>query len=169
MDVDVRTAAPIVEGIGFLATLVVWGVGFGWLSRRFERQADLFAARCVTPPAEQCDCPCSVHPNDSEELPGEGRVCATGAALFVSALDRVATLNGIPHEEYSWRHSSIGIRIRALTSLADDPNRVAQFERVIRRAKRFMMTFAVLGTAMAVGYWYFVSEPAFWQLHATTP
>ncbi|MCH9001928.1 MAG: M48 family metalloprotease [Planctomycetes bacterium] len=169
MDVDVRTAVPIVEGIGFLATLVVWGVGFGWLSRRFERQADLFAARCVTPPAEQCDCPCSVHPDDSEALPGEGRVCATGAALFVSALDRVATLNGIPHEEYSWRHSSIGIRIRALTSLADDPNRVAQFERVIRRAKRFMMTFAVLGTAMAVGYWYFVSEPAFWQLHATTP
>lgn len=169
MDIDVRTAVPIVEGIGFLATLVVWGVGFGWLSRRFERQADLFAARCVTPPAEQCDCPCSVHPDDSETLPGEGRVCATGAALFVSALDRVATLNGIPHEEHSWRHSSIGIRIRFLTSLADDPNRVARFERVIRRAKRVMLTCATLGTAIAVCYWFFVSEPAFLQLNATTP
>ena len=48
-------------------------------------------------------------------------------------------------------------------------NLVAIFERIMRRARGFMMTFAVLGTAMAVGYWYFVSEPAFWQLHATTP
>lgn len=169
IDADVRTAVPFVEGVGFLATLVVWGVGFGWLSRRFERQADLFAARCVTPPAEQCERPCSVHPDDSKALPGEGRVCATGAALFVSALDRVAMLNGIPHEEYSWRHSSIGIRIRFLTSLAGDPNRVARFERVIRRAKRGMFALAVFGTAMAVCYWFFMGEPAFLQLHATTP
>ncbi len=95
-------------------------------------------------------------------------MCHRGRA-FVSALDRVATLNGIPHEEYSWRHSSIGIRIRFLTSLAGDPNRVARFERVIRRAKRGMFALAVFGTAMAVCYWFFVGEPAFLQLHATTP
>ena len=163
--VELRAAVPIVEGVGLLTTIVVWGVGFGWLSRRFERQADLFAARCVAPPANQCGSPCSVHLDDRQTLPGEGRVCATGAALFVSALDRVATLNGIPHEEYSWRHSSIGSRIRFLTSLADDPNRVARFERVIRRAKRGMFICVVLGSAMAVAYWLMVPELALERLH----
>lgn len=164
--VELRAAVPIVEAVGLLATVVVWGVGFGWLSRRFERQADLFAARCVTPPANQCGSPCSVHLDDRQTLPDQGRVCATGAALFASALDRVATLNGIPHEEYSWRHSSIGIRIRFLTSLAGDPNRVARFERVIRRVKRGMFICVVLGGAIAMAYWLMVPELALERLHA---
>ncbi len=149
-----------VQGIGIAAMVVFWVVGFGWLSRRFERQADLFAARCVAPTDAGCALPCSVHTGE-DNAPREGvGVCATGAAIFVSALDRVAVLNGIPHQERSWRHSSIGSRMRFLTSLAGDPRRTARFERLIRRVKIGMLTVAIIGSAVCVYYWTVVPVPA---------
>ena len=156
-----------VEGVGVAATVVFWGVGFGWVSRRFERQADLFAARCATPAAPDCPMPCSVHPDNQRTLDGDGRVCATGAAIFASALDRVAVLNGIPHEERSWRHSSIGSRIRALMSMAGDPGRVARFERTVRWVKVVMLILAVVGAAACLYYWMTVPEPAILRLQTT--
>ncbi len=160
------TGLPLiaVEGVGIGATAIVWGVGFGWLSRRFERQADLFGAYCVTPPAAECTLPCSVHPDDQTTLSGEERVCATGAAVFSSALDRVAVLNGIPLDERSWRHSSIGSRIRFLASLAADPGRAERFERMIRRVKTGLMFLAVVGSAFAAYYWMVIPEPAILRL-----
>jgi STE24 endopeptidase len=155
-----RIPLAVIEGVGLCATVIIWGLGFGWLSRRFERQADLFGAQCVTPPAAECTLPCSVHLDTETTLPSRGRVCATGAAIFASALDRVAVLNGIPHEERSWRHSSIGSRIRFLTSLAGDPNRLQRFERVIRRAKTALLVSAVVGLVVAGFYWMAVPEPA---------
>ncbi len=89
-----------------------------------------------------------------------GGVCATGVAIFASALDRVAVLNGIPQEERSWRHSSIGSRIRFLTSLAGDPCRAVRFERLIGRVKIGMLTLAIMGLAVCVYYWMVVPVPA---------
>ena len=162
----------VVEGIGFAVAAIVWGVGFGWVSRRFEGQADLFGARCATPQEEDCGLPCSVHPAPpwTGGVPDkEGRVCATGAAVFASALDRVAVLNGIPHEERSWRHSSIGSRIRSLTSLAGDPSRVKSFEQVIRRVKIAMIAVAIVGSGLSAYYWMVVAEPAILRLQAGGP
>jgi STE24 endopeptidase len=157
-------SALTVQGVGIGATVVLWAVGFGWLSRRFEREADLFGARCVTPEAGGCYLPCSVH-LDADARPSlKGRVCATGAAVFASALDRVAVLNGIPHEERSWRHSSIRSRIRFLASLSGDPNRVARFERVVRRAKQALVASAILGTVTALLYLRAVPRPAILRL-----
>lgn len=158
-----------IQGIGLLATVLFWTLGFGWLSRRFERQADLFGARCVTPRAADCTLPCSIHPGGQTTLPGAGRVCATGAAVFTSALDRVAALNGIPHEERSWRHSSIGSRIRFLTSLAGDPRRAAQFDRLLTVVRFVMLTLAVSGALVAVYYWTVVPEPAILRLQPGGP
>lgn len=162
------SAAPIsvlaIEIIGILATVVFWAVAFGWLSRRFERQADLHAARCVTPSAAECRIPCGVHSETQQGSGDDGRVCATGAAVFASALDRVAIMNGIPHEERSWRHSSIGSRIRFLRSLAEDPGRVRRFERALRRAKIVMVTLAIIGLAGSIGYWMAVPKPAILQM-----
>lgn len=167
--VESTTAIQLTEGIGVLVAVVIWGAGFGWLSRRFERQADLFAARCVTPDAAGCTEPCGVHPRENESDEGDHRLCATGAAIFASALDRVAVLNGIPHDEYSWRHSSIGYRIRFLTSLAGDPNRLARFEKVVRRAKRAMLVIAIVGSLVGGIYWMAVDEPAVLRLQANMP
>lgn len=142
------------QAMGLGASAIIWGIGFGWLSRRFERQADMFGAQCVAPDALACRLPCSVHLESQGASVGATKVCMSGAAVFASALDRVAVLNGIPHEERSWRHSSIGSRIRFLTSLAGDPRRAQQFEREIRRAKALMVLLALIGSF--VGGWIWV-------------
>jgi len=140
-----------IQLFGGVCVVAFWGIGFGWISRRFERQADLFGAQCVAPDdAGGCDLPCNVHgcATDGPASP----VCATGATVFVSALDRVAVLNGIPREERSWRHSSIASRMRFLTSLTGDPTRARRFERVVRRIKVTLLVVAAAGSAIAGVY-----------------
>ena len=158
-----------IQGVGLVATALFWTLGFGWLSRKFERQADLYGARCVTPAANDCHLPCSLHPTEHIRVSGPGRVCATGAELFASALDRVAVLNGIPHEERSWRHSSIGSRIRFLTSLAGDPRRAARFDRLLRVVRFSILGLAVAGAVATAYYWTVVPEPAILRLEAGGP
>jgi len=146
-------ALVLIQGLGLLVTFAFWMAGFGWLSRRFERQADLFGARCVAPGAAECRLPCSVHVNGAQRSVEKDRVCATGATVFASALDSVAALSGIGHDEPSWRHASVGTRIRFLHSAAGDPNRAIGFERRLRQVKLSIMSVAILGSAGAVYYW----------------
>lgn len=137
-----------IQGIGLGLIAVVWGVAFGWLSRRFERQADVFGARCVSVADSGCDEACSVHQAD-DGPPARGHpVCVGGAKVFVAALDQVAALNGIPHEERSWRHSSIASRMRFLMAQAGDPTTAEAFHRLIRNIKR-MLWIAVVGGLIA--------------------
>jgi STE24 endopeptidase len=149
-----------IEGVGVVATIAFWTLGFGWVSRRFERQADLYGARCVTPDATKCDRPCGVHLDEEQAAPTDGRICSTAASVFASALHRVAALNGIPTEERSWRHSSIASRIRFLTSLAGDPARARSFERSVERVKLALVTAAVIGAFATVAYLRAVPRPA---------
>jgi STE24 endopeptidase len=151
---QLTVSALVIQGVGVGATVIFWTLGFGWLSRRFEWQADLFGASCVTPADGDCRQPCSLHLDDAvtTAIDPTDRVCATGAAIFASALRRVAVLNGIPTEERSWRHSSIGNRIRFLASVSGDPGRAVRFQRRVRRTKRMMMAMAVIGGAMSVAY-----------------
>lgn len=152
-----------------LLIVLVWAFGFGAVSRRFEWQADLFGARSVTPPASACRQPCFVHgtalsgsrrENDGEVLSAEDHkrslVCATSATLFAEALVRVASLNGIPAEARSWRHSSIGNRVRLLRRFANDPAALADFERSVLIIKGVMLAGTVVGGAIAAWlYWPF--------------
>jgi STE24 endopeptidase len=141
----------------FLVALV-WGLGFGWISRRFERQADLYGARVATPDAGTCDLPCDVHrPADGRSDPDA--VCACGAKTFCDTLRSIARLNGIPEEAPSWRHSSIGSRIRHLQLLATDPRAVRRFGRVITGIKVVLVVGTVIG--LAIGVWlYWNPDPA---------
>ena len=128
-------------------------LGFGFVSRRFERQADLFGARCVAPDrAEECAVPCSVHSPETDAARSASRLCATGAQIFTGALDYVALLNGIPRKERSWRHSSIASRVASLNSLCGDPKRVESFERLIKIIKSTLLVICVVG--LGVGAWY---------------
>jgi len=153
-----------IESIGLAVTALFWAVCFGWVSRRFERQADLFGARCVAVAPEECHSPCSVHIDAGRTVDEPDRVCAAGASIFASALERVAYLNGIPKEEPSWRHSSIGSRIRFLVSLAGDPARARGFERSITLVKTSIWIVALIGGAAVVWYWSAVGQPAILQL-----
>lgn len=147
-----------IQGVGFVAVLLVWGVGFGWVSRRFERQADLFGVRSITPLLGACPLPCARH-GDRNPQPERDGLCATAAEVFKSALDRVAVLNGIPHHERSWRHSSIASRIRFLTSLAGDVVQLRAFDRLIHRIKLTLWAASIGG--LILGGVYIWQRPAY--------
>jgi STE24 endopeptidase len=145
-------AVLVVEAAGLAVAVGLWALGFIWLSRQFERQADLFGAWCVTPSSEGCRRPCSLHGGSSLESNSDRRICATAAAIFASALHRVAHLNGIPLEERSWRHSSIESRVRFLHRLAGDPQAARRFHRTLRVWKQVMVAAAFAGSVVSVFY-----------------
>lgn len=156
---SVGGTAIVVQGVGLVGTIAFWGLGFGWLSRRFESQADLFAARSVTPMVESCRLPCSVHREIDSPRPSPPRVCATGADIFASALDRVAVLNGIPQDEHTWRHPSIASRIHFLTVAASDPAFVERFELRVGRVNVSLLVLALIGGIATAIYLLVVPEP----------
>jgi Zn-dependent protease with chaperone function len=134
---------------GFLSELVVAAplgvlgaylfVVFGWLSRRCERQADLFGARAVSCGRKDC----AVHTLADYPARGLAPMCPTGIRVFVNALQQVAYVNGLDphggdHSSFlhaawawvrAWQHGPIPARIAFLRSLLVDPTR----ERVAQR------------------------------------
>jgi STE24 endopeptidase len=98
---------------------------FGFLSRRCERQADLFGCRTVS-----CD-------------------------AFISALEKVADLNGIPRHRpgllASWQHPSIAQRVAFVARLRDDPALEPGFQRRLALTKWGLM--AVMAASLALVVW----------------
>jgi Zn-dependent protease with chaperone function len=102
---------------GWLPIAAVGGyvfVVFGFLSRRCERQADLFGCRTVS-----CrDAACAGHGAAAELAPRGAGLCPTGIRTFISALEKVAVLNGLSRDRpswlQSWQHSSIAKRVAFL-------------------------------------------------------
>jgi Zn-dependent protease with chaperone function len=84
----------VVAGAGMLAC---WGLIFGWVSRRFERQADTFAVQHFA--AER-----AVHAGAAVE---SAVIAAQDVQAMTAALQHVADLNHIPTARRSWRHGSI--------------------------------------------------------------
>ncbi len=78
---------------------VVWAIGFGWVSRRIERQADSFAVSHLVKERDGD----TVEPRDAQTM--------------IDALQHVADLNHIRTEKHSWRHGSIAWRQDYLRSL----------------------------------------------------
>ena len=158
--------------IAALAQLLMFGPLFGFLSRRFERQADVFAARTMQ--MSQAGTPVVIsHLNpearESSTLnyetpaglfihklatatigsgevgvlssasaaggrsPSHSYVGEYGAAVVVSALQRVAQVNNIPINAHEWLHGSIGKRIRHLQELSYHPDFTHRFDKTMRR------------------------------------
>lgn len=130
-------------GVAFLGGYI-WLV-FGLLSRRCERQADVFGCKAVS-----CGDPhCTGH--DTQPLPdptADPGLCPTGIRTFIRALERVADLNGIQRDKPSWRHSSIARRVAFLESLLLQPSLEPQFQRRLFLTKVGLVS--VLGLAVAV-------------------
>lgn len=145
------TDIGLLQLVGMSALLAVWLFGFGWLSRRFERQADLFGVRCVTPDVERCLDWCPVHGRTSAD-----GLCVTATNLFGKTLGKIASLNGIPRSAPSWRHGSIESRCRLLESLASDAQSLRAFDRRLYRIKTVLFMTTMLGT-LAAGLIYYDS------------
>lgn len=132
---DERVAVTVVSAVSLLLALLV----FGWVSRRAERQADVFAARHLAKTAAE-----PAH-NDA------GRVVFTPEAsgTMIGALQRVAALNHIPTKRKMWRHGSIRWRQDHLRSLNGKPVDDADIDRVFARVK-----FAAVAAVVALGVLY---------------
>jgi STE24 endopeptidase len=110
---DFLGALPMVV---LLATYVF--VVFGFLSRRCERQADIYGCRTVSP------------------------------EVFIQALEKVARLNGIPRDRpgwlSSWQHSTIARRVDFLQRMGMDPALEPHFQRRVWLIKWTMLVSLAL-------------------------
>lgn len=129
---------------------------FGFVSRRFERQADVFGCRAVS-----CGCPdCPPHVDlDGTHVATHEpeALCPVGIRIFIDALANVAMLNGMKPSAWSWRHGSILRRIDFLESLVGRPEAERRFQRGVTRMRRgltaiLLTTVAALAVAAGV-FW----------------
>jgi Zn-dependent protease with chaperone function len=118
------------EFLGVLPMLALVGtyvfVVFGFLSRRCERQADIYGCRTVSP------------------------------QVFIEALEKVARLNGISRDRpgwlSSWQHSTIARRVAFLQQMCFDPTLEPRFQRRVWLIKWSML--ATLGLCVTtLVYW----------------
>jgi Zn-dependent protease with chaperone function len=118
---ELLSALPL---LGLLGIYIV--VVFGYVSRRCERQADIYGCRTVSVP------------------------------VFVEALEKVARLNGISRDRpgwlMSWQHSTIALRVEFLQKMDADPALEPWFQRRVGLVKWGMLLglTAVLVTLVAL-------------------
>jgi STE24 endopeptidase len=130
--------SEVIQGIALLALLgLYFWIVFGRLSRRFERQADVFGSKVVS--CDLADCP-PHHDQDHDLSPvptrGTGRLlCPVGIRIFADALTNVAKCNGLDPAGRSWRHGSIAHRIAFLEGLEHRPDREVHFQRGVKRLR----------------------------------
>lgn len=139
----------VVTALAIVLTLK-WGVVFGWISRRFERQADIYGVRTLAASGIPCQLPCALHAPSDVDNPGGDPLCQTAAHVFGDTLNEVAKLNGILPEARSWRHGSISSRSRTVIRLAGHPHETARTERVVFRVKVAIFAGALVSALAAV-------------------
>lgn len=138
-------AVEIVQGLVMPSACLAlyFGLFFGFLSRRFERQADIFGCRAVS--CSNLACPTEHAPESW--VAGDPPLCPAGIEIFVQALEKVAILNGAIREARSWRHFSIAKRVEFLSGLASEPRAERTFQRIV-----FLLKILVI-VALAGGIW----------------
>ena len=126
--------------------MVYWGAFFGFLSRRFERQSDLFGARMVDCPGYRDAHACTEHRPDEPRQ--DDLVCPNKAWAFSSALQRIAILNGTALGAGSWRHFGISRRMRFIADTVGRPDEVRRYDRRLRIFKWLFLLGVLLLAAI---------------------
>jgi STE24 endopeptidase len=149
-------SGPTVEAI-LQASVIMLFLGlyfllfFGHVSRRFERQADVFGCRTVScglvdcPPHADPDCP-------SAATPAMVPLCPVGIRIFANALANVASLNGMEHRTRSWRHGSISRRIAFLEGLEGRPDAERRFQAGVRRLRLGVALVLIAVLLFSIGH-----------------
>ena len=132
------------EWIAMSSTIVQLVVGlliFGWISRRFERQADTFAVQHLSrpptsattnPPAKSAADPAL---NSEPSRTGDDSIQPEAVQAMCDALEAIARLNAIDIHRPSWRHGSIAWRMRYLDSLIGRPAAKLPIDRAVKWIK----------------------------------
>jgi STE24 endopeptidase len=149
---DLGDLDDIIEGVPLLGILgLYFWLVFGQLSRRFERQADVFGSKVVS-----CDVPdCPPHTDLDEDVvePKTARqsaLCPVGIQIFAGALANVARYNGVDQHGRSWRHGSIASRIAFLAGLERHPEREQRFQQGVHRLQLGLGVVLALAALCAI-------------------
>jgi Zn-dependent protease with chaperone function len=115
---------------------IFWFVLLGWVSRRFERESDIYGAEhaAVLDP----DAP-------GLPLPGLPITLPRGPAMMVRALDRIRTVMGYSG---SHRHGSVEDRMAYVTQYAIDPGVRLAFRRTMRNLKLCILILLALSLVL---------------------
>jgi STE24 endopeptidase len=122
-------------------TLALWAPIFGWVSRRFERQADTFAVEHFATQHASVDSLAVISEHDAQAM--------------VGALDAVANLNAIPVTQKSWRHGAIRWRQDYLLSLIGKHVGSPDIHRVITAIKLCTLLIFTCIAALTAAEIYF--------------
>jgi STE24 endopeptidase len=124
--------------------VAVYVLGFGWISRGFERQSDVIAAWACSADLTDPDWPTK----------SGGRITPQGANTFAFALSQVAQMSGAPMNQRNWRHGSIASRINFLLWIAATGQTRECIDRPVRRRKwGIAIGFVLAGAALAAEKW----------------
>jgi STE24 endopeptidase len=136
--------------VGLVLGLGIWFVVFGYISRRYERQADAFAVQHFARRQAEGD-------DEPQAAETEGRVTEEAVEAMAGALESLAGLNHIRPEQANWRHGSIQWRCDYLRTLVGRPIDQLPIDRQVRQ-----INWGCLVLLLAVVF----SE---WQMHGRLP
>ncbi len=105
------TAEVLLHGV----VIAGWALVFGWVSRRFERQADTFAVQHL-----------------ARQTPANTHIDPESVLTMTLALQSVADTNHLSIHKRSWRHGSIAWRQSYLRSLIGQPIEHPPIDRTVR-------------------------------------
>jgi Zn-dependent protease with chaperone function len=122
---------------------------FGWVCRRFERQADTFAVQHLSGLGGR-----------APAADAGPRIEPGAVATMRGALDTIARLNAVDPDRPSWRHGSIAWRRAYLEDLVGKPAVGLAIDRVIGRIKLAAMIVLLAGGGLiaAQQWWWPASE-----------
>ncbi|WZO95731.1 M48 family metallopeptidase [Isosphaeraceae bacterium EP7] len=152
VDTEDLAATTVLQSAVFLGLVVAYFLGvFGLLSRRFERQADVYGCRAVSCDVDGCPPHIDVDGKPGAALTGPAPgLCILGIRIFAEALADVARLNGIDRDVRSWRHGSIGRRIAFVEGLAGRPEAERRFQAGTVRLRLGLLVLLAGSVALAV-------------------
>lgn len=128
----------------------------GHVSRRFEWQADAFAATYMS----QSTLPPSTGDTGVSGAP-LNLVTPAGAHAMISALESVSALNHIPKARSSFRHGSILRRQQNLLAIVGTPIDQLPIDRSVRTIKHAVLFGGILLIVLLA--WIGIGSPEFWS------
>lgn len=156
-------AEPVEVALGVASLLLVFSL-FGLLSRCFERQADIFAARMVQAQVEEASAGGGTAPRSAPPA-FAGPVGCAGADIFSSSLQQAARLNNLPvdivrrgrgpmallsrasDQLAHYFHGTIRSRIDYLDHLARRPTQAYRFDLTILAVKACVLVITAASAA----------------------
>ncbi len=145
IEISIGDEPSAIEFAGGGLAIVGAFVVFGWVSRRFEWQADAFAVAALSRDEHVAD---SQRP--ISEQTARGVITTSAARAMAGALDSVATLNHIPRRRFAFRHGSIDRRIRNILSLEGRRLDALPIDRTARWIKWCVLAMSALALAALV-------------------